>query len=482
MYDIAIIGAGVIGCSIAKELAEYDIKLAVLEQNIDVAMAATGANSGILHAGHDCETGTLMARFNVEGNLMFDQICQDLDVPYKRCGSLVLAFSQEEINKIEILKTRGINNGLKEIKIIKKDKIYKLESNINQGVIAALWTPTAGIINPYELNVALMEISKANGAEYLFQFCVDDIKIIHSDKEQYFEVFSSKGDKIKARSIINCAGVYADKIASLVGDNSFSITARRGEYIIFDRPSPVNRPVFQVPTKMGKGVLVSPTVDGNFFIGPSAQDIEDKSDKSVTLEGMRAIKAAAAKTMKDLPYNRQISIFSGLRAIPSVQDFVIGEAIPNFYNAAGICSPGLTGAPAIARYLCREICQKYGFKKKKSFVTKRQRIINFKSASNQQKVELIKKDKRYSNVICRCEVITEAEIAEAIRRGATTVDGVKRRTRATMGRCQGSFCMPKILEIMSKELNIKMQDITKFGGNSYIIAGDIRGEGYDKKS
>ncbi|HEY8424151.1 MAG TPA: NAD(P)/FAD-dependent oxidoreductase [Clostridia bacterium] len=482
MYDVAIIGAGVIGCSIAKELAEYDIKLAVLEAQVDVAMGATGANSGILHAGHDCETGTLMARFNIKGNEMFDKICQDLDVPYQRCGSLVLAFNQEEINKLEILKTRGINNGLKEIKIIKKDKIYKLEPKINSGVIAALWTPTAGIINPYELNVALMEISKANGAEYFFEFNVDDIKTIKAQDDYYFEIYSSKGNRIKAKCVVNCAGVYADQIASLVGDNSFYITPRRGEYIIFDRPSPVNRPIFQVPTKMGKGVLVSPTVDGNFFIGPSAQDISDKSDKSVTIEGIHAIKAAAAKTMSDLPYNRQISSFAGLRAIPSVQDFVIGESVPNFFNAAGICSPGLTSAPAIAEHLAEQICQKYGFKKKKSCVKTRRRIINFKSASNQEKIELIKKDIRYSNVICRCEVITEAEIVEAVRRGASTVDGVKRRTRATMGRCQGSFCMPKILEIMSRELGVKMQDITKFGGNSYIIAGDIRGESNDTKS
>lgn len=476
MYDVAIIGAGVIGCSIAKDLAEYDIKLAVLEQNIDVAMAATGANSGILHAGHDCETGTLMARYNILGNEMFDKVCQDLDVPYQRCGSLVLAFNDEEIKQLEILKTRGINNGLKEIKIIKKDKIYKLEPNINKGVVAALWTPTAGIINPYELNVALMEISQANGTEYYFEFCVDDIKIIKSSQNQYFEIISSQGKSIKAKIIINCAGVYADKIASLVSDNSFSITARRGEYIIFDRPSPVNRPVFQVPSKMGKGVLVSPTVDGNFFIGPSAQDISDKSEKSVTLAGMEAIKAAATKTMKNLPYNRQINTFSGLRAIPSTQDFVIGESIPNFFNAAGICSPGLTSAPAISQHICEELCQKYSFKKKQSFETKRRRIINFKSASNQQKIELIKQDIRYSNVVCRCEVITEAEIVEAINRGATTVDGIKRRTRATMGRCQGSFCTPKILEIMSQELGLKMEEITKFGGKSYIIAGDIRGE------
>lgn len=476
MYDVAVIGAGVIGCSIAKELAEYDIKLAVLEANIDVAMAATGANSGILHAGHDCETGTLMARYNVLGNQMFDRLCQDLDVPYKRCGSLVLAFSEEEINKLEILRTRGLNNGLKEIKIIKKDKIYKLEPKINQGVIAALWTPTAGIINPYELNVALMEISKANGADYFFEFNVEDIKTVNSQEDSYFEIFSSKGGSIKAKAIVNCAGVYADQIASMAGDNSFTITARRGEYIIFDRPSPVNRPVFQVPSKMGKGVLVSPTVDGNFFIGPSAQDIQDKSDKSVTLEGIEAIKAAAERTMKDLPYNRQINTFSGLRAIPSAQDFIIGESVPNFFNAAGICSPGLTSAPAIAQHLTNEICSKYGFKKKQNYITKRRRIINFKDASNQEKIELIKKDIRYSNVICRCEVITEAEIVEAIKRGATTVDGVKRRTRATMGRCQGSFCMPKILEIMSRELGVGMEKITKFGGNSYIIAGDIRGD------
>lgn len=470
MYEIAIIGAGVIGCSIARILAEYDIKLAVLEANIDVAMGATGANSGILHAGHDCETGTLMAKFNYEGNIMFDQICEELDVPMARCGSLVLAFNQEDINQLEILKIRGINNGLKKIQIIGQQKLYELEPSINKDAIAALWTPTAGIINPYELNVALMEISQLNGAKYYFEFCVSDIKKSNND---FFEITSSSGQTIKAKKIINCAGVFADKIAKMVGDDSFSITARRGEYIIFDRPTPVNRPIFLVPTKMGKGVLVSPTIDGNFFIGPTAQNIEDKLDKSTTTEGINVLKSSAQKIIKDLPYNRQIGSFSGIRAIPSTGDFILGESeIKNFYNAAGICSPGLTSAPAIAKY----ICSLFDYKKKKTYSTRRKRIINFKSASNQEKIELIRKDKRYSNIVCRCEVITEAEIIEAVRRGARTVDGVKRRTRATMGRCQGSFCTPKILEIMSRELGVKVEKITKFGGNSYIIDSDVRGD------
>ncbi|HEY8390752.1 MAG TPA: NAD(P)/FAD-dependent oxidoreductase [Clostridia bacterium] len=470
MYEIAIIGAGVIGCSIARILAEYDIKLAVLEANIDVAMGATGANSGILHAGHDCETGTLMAKFNYEGNIMFDQICEELDVPMARCGSLVLAFNQEDVNQLEILKIRGINNGLKKIQIIGQQKLYELEPSINKDAIAALWTPTAGIINPYELNVALMEISQLNGAKYYFEFCVSDIKKSNND---FFEITSSSGQTIKAKKIINCAGVFADKIAKMVGDDSFSITARRGEYIIFDRPTPVNRPIFQVPTKMGKGVLVSPTIDGNFFIGPTAQNIEDKLDKSTTTEGINVLKSSAQKIIKDLPYNRQIGSFSGIRAIPSTGDFILGESkIKNFYNAAGICSPGLTSAPAIAKY----ICSLFDYKKKKTYSTRRKRIINFKSASNQEKIELIRKDKRYSNIVCRCEVITEAEIIEAVRRGARTVDGVKRRTRATMGRCQGSFCTPKILEIMSRELGVKVEKITKFGGNSYIIDSDVRGD------
>lgn len=470
MYEIAIIGAGVIGCSIARILAEYDIKLAVLEANIDVAMGATGANSGILHAGHDCETGTLMAKFNYEGNIMFDQICEELDVPMARCGSLVLAFNQEDINQLEILKIRGINNGLKKIQIIGQQKLYELEPSINKDAIAALWTPTAGIINPYELNVALMEISQLNGAKYYFEFCVSDIKKSNND---FFEITSSSGQTIKAKKIINCAGVFADKIAKMVGDDSFSITARRGEYIIFDRPTPVNRPIFLVPTKMGKGVLVSPTIDGNFFIGPTAQNIEDKLDKSTTTEGINVLKSSAQKIIKDLPYNRQIGSFSGIRAVPSVGDFILGESeIKNFYNAAGICSPGLTSAPAIAKY----ICSLFDYKKKKTYATRRKRIINFKSASNQEKIELIRKDKRYSNIVCRCEVITEAEIVEAVRRGARTVDGVKRRTRATMGRCQGSFCTPKILEIMSRELGVKVEKITKFGGNSYIIDSDVRGD------
>lgn len=472
VYDFIIIGAGVIGASVARVLARYECKVLVLESKCDVAMGATGANSGILHAGHDCETGTLMARFNVEGNVLFDKWCQELEVPYNRSGTLVLAFEQQELDALNTLYNRGKNNGLNEIEIIGPAEVRALEPNVNDNVVAALWTPTGGMINPYELNVALMENAADNGTEFCFNSAVTAVEY----KDNKFEL-TAGGNVYYADRVINCAGVYADKIAKMVGDDSFSIIARRGEYVIFDRPAVVNRPLFQVPTALGKGVLVSPTVDGNFFIGPSAQNIPDKGDTSVTVEGIESIKRAAYKSIKDIPLGNQISSFTGLRAVPSTGDFVIGESKANkaFINVAGICSPGLTSAPAIAEY----VVGKLALKEKKKYNPIRKRIIPFRECSTADKQKLIAANKQFANIVCRCELVTEAEIVEAIKRGATTVDGVKRRTRTTMGRCQGSFCVPKVLEILARELNISMEQVSKQGKGSEIVLGDIRGTGDD---
>lgn len=469
IYDYLIIGAGVIGASVARVLSRYDCSVVVLESRCDVAMGATGANSGILHAGHDCESGTLMAKFNVEGNVMFDRWAEELDVPIARSGTLVLAFDESELPMLEVLRRRGLDNGLTEIEIISAEKVKELEPNVSDNVVAALWTPTGGMINPYELNVALMENARDNGVEFCFNTEVDGIEF----DDGVFHVLT-KGRSWKARKVINCAGVYADKIAKMVGDESFQIVARRGEYVIFDRPAVVNRPLFQVPTALGKGVLVSPTVDGNFFIGPSAQNIDDKGDTSVTVSGIEAIKRAAHKSIKDIPLGNQISSFTGLRAVPSSGDFVIGEFAGNraFVNVSGICSPGLTSAPAIAEYVVKG----FGLREKDNYNPIRKRITPFRECGAAERERLIAKDKRYANIVCRCELVTEAEIVEAVKRGATTVDGVKRRTRSTMGRCQGSFCVPKVLEVLARELGVPMEQVTKHGAGSEIVRGDIRGD------
>lgn len=478
MYDFLIAGGGVIGTSVARVLSRLDAKIALLEKHSDVAMGATGANSGILHAGHDCEHGTLMAKYNVEGNILFERWGEELDVPIKRCGSLVLAFDDKDIEQLKVLYKRGIENGVENIEIISKERALELEPVINDNIVAALWTPTAGIINPYELNVALYENSRENGVEYYFNSAIEDIKTKNDSDGEYFEVTAQDGAKYFSRRIINCAGTNADLIANMIGDYSFTITPRRGEYVIFDRPTPVKRPIFQVPSKLGKGVLVCPTVDGNFFIGPSATNLQEREDTAVSVEGISFIKTQASKTMSDLPYDKQISIFAGIRAVPSTGDFVIGSSKvnKNFINVSGICSPGLTSAPAIAEDIYKMFEH---MPKKKHYNPIRKRIVSFKDATSEEKRKLISEDVRYSNIVCRCEVITEAEIVQAIKRGARTIDGIKRRTRATMGRCQGSFCVPKLVEIVSRELNIPMEQVVKSDGKSFYVCGNVKEIGYE---
>ncbi|SJZ83065.1 NAD(P)/FAD-dependent oxidoreductase [Garciella nitratireducens] len=472
MRDIVIIGAGVIGSSIARELSKYDLKISVLEKESDVAVGTSKANSGIVHAGYDAKPNTLKGKLNVKGNAMFDDLSKELDFPFKRNGSLVLCFEEQEKEKLYQLKEQGEKNGVPGLKVISRKEILKLEPNVNQNVVAALYAPTGGIVCPYEMTIAYAENANTNGVDFYFHTEVKNIKKL----ETGFLIKTNQGD-FESRLIINAAGVFADSIHNMISDHKIKIIPRKGEYCLFDKAvgNFTQRTLFQLPTKMGKGVLVTPTVDGNLLIGPTAVDIEDKREVSTTAEGLSIVLEKARITLKEIPMKQIITSFAGLRAHSIEDDFIIGEAkdVSGFIDVAGIESPGLSSAPAIAQMVENIVTEKLKPKEKENFDPIRKGIPKFREMSNQERRALIEKDCSYGRIVCRCETVTEGEIRSAIKRplGARDLDGIKRRTRAGMGRCQSGFCLPKIMKILSEELDLPETEITKFGKQSNLVIG-----------
>lgn len=469
-YDVVVIGAGVVGALISLELSKKDIRVAMLDKCNDVAMGTTKANSAIVHGGFDAANGTLKAKLNVRGTALMPQLCADLAVPYRNNGSLVLAFSEEEMEHVHTLYERGQKNGVPRLSVIDKAVVKAMEPHVSDEVVGALLSETAGIVCPYELTIAATEVAVTNGVEFLRNCAVESI---NAQNDGF--VLSTTCGEIEASYVINAAGVHADDVARMIGDDSISIIARKGEYYLLDKSYGyiADHTLFQCPTKMGKGVLVTPTVDGNLLIGPSALDVEDKDDVDTTAEGLSFILVKAKKTVPELNTRGAITSFAGMRAHPVTDDFIIGFSEKNdrFLNVAGIESPGLSAAPAIAEMVRDLLTEKAALSEKAQYKTKRTPPVRFRHMSKAEREALIAKNKAYGRVICRCETITEGEILDAIHApaGARDVDGVKRRTRAGMGRCQGGFCGSKVLEILARELNVPMNDITKFGGASKIL-------------
>lgn len=475
MYDVVIIGAGVIGASIFRELTKYNLKIAVVEKENDVAMGATKANSAIIHAGYDPRVGSLMARYNVKGNEMFESLCKELSVPFKRIGSLVLAFNNEELNLINTLFINGKNNGVKNLKILSRDEVLLLEPNISKDIIGALYAPTSGIVGPFEYTIALMENGYQNGGEVILES-----EVVSIIKNNNFIIKTKDGKEIKSRYVVNAAGVYADKIHNMICKEKFKIVPRKGEYFVMDKSQGtiVNHTIFQCPSRLGKGILVTPTVHGNLLVGPNAVDLEDKESLSTTSEGLSYIRKASIKTTNKINFRESIRNFSGLRATSDIDDFIIGEdsQVRGFIDIAGIKSPGLSSAPAIAEDVVK-ILLNSGLKliKNDSFTGARTNV-RFTDLLSSEKNELIKKQPTYGRIICRCEEITEGEIIDAIKHsfGKITLDGVKRRCRPGMGRCQGGFCGPRVQEIIARELNIKMEEVVLEKNNSIILYGKTK--------
>ncbi len=469
-YDVAVIGGGVVGALISRELSKYDIKVALLERCNDVAMGTTKANSAIVHGGFDAITGTLKAKLNVKGTEMMPKVCEQLNVPYKNNGSLVLAFSDEEMEHIEKLYQRGVANGVPDLEVISKEKVQQLEPYVSDEVKGALLSNSAGIVCPYELTIAATEVAVTNGVEFL-RNC--EVKAIEK-KGDFYSLNTSLGE-IEAEFVINAAGNHSDEVAAMIGDDSIELVARKGEYYLLDKSFGylANHTIFQCPNKMGKGVLVTPTVDGNLLIGPSATDEPDKDNTDTTPEGLEFVVSKALKSVGTLNLRGAITSFAGVRAHPVSDDFIIGysDKSDKFINCAGIESPGLSAAPAIAKYVEELLLEKLNASEKSSYTMTREAPVRFRHMTQEEREELIKKNSAYGRIICRCETITEGEILDAIHApaGARDVDGVKRRTRAGMGRCQGGFCGSKVVELLARELGVEMNEITKFGGDSKII-------------
>mgnify|MGYP002544022563 CR=1 FL=1 len=472
MYDVVIIGAGVSGSASARELSRYKVNACVIEKTEDVCSGTSKANSGIVHAGFDAPEGSLMAKLNVEGNLMMEELSKELDFPFKKNGSLVICLSEEDMPKLKELYDRGIRNGVKELKILNKEEVLELEPNITDDVYAALYAPTGGIVCPFGLNIALAENANTNGIEFRFNTEAQDIEKIDGG----FIIKTNQGD-IKTKYIVNAAGVYADKFHNMVSQNKINITARKGEYMLLDKDAGkhVSHTIFQLPSKMGKGVLVSPTVHGNLLVGPTAVDVEDKEAVNTTQAGLDSLGRTASLSVKNVPLRQVITSFAGLRAHEAGDDFVIGEAedAKGFINVAGIESPGLSSAPAIAVMVADRVKEMLNPEVNDKFNPIRKGILHPDTLTLEERNELIKKQPAYGNIICRCEMITEGEILDAIHRplGARSLDGVKRRTRAGMGCCQAGFCSPRTMEILEREVPMSMFDITKNGVGSNIVIG-----------
>lgn len=477
MYDCIVIGAGVVGCAVARELALYTPSVCVLEKNSDVSEGTSKANSGIVHAGYDAEPGTQKAHFNVLGNGCFDTLKEELDVHFKRIGSLVLCFSEKGRPQLDELMRRGEENNVPHLRIVEREELKQMEPHVSDEAVCALYAPTGGIVCPYGLCEALAENACQNGAEFFF-----DQQVRRIEKTDDGFTVTTQNGQYCGKTLVNAAGVYADRIADMAGGTTCAIQPRRGEYCVMDKRAGemVHHTLFQLPGPMGKGVLVTPSVDGNLLIGPTAVDIEDKEDKDTTRKGLEAVLDTAKLSVDHLPIEQIITSFAGLRAHPDDDDFHIGEDenIQNLFHAAGIESPGLTAAPAIGQALCQRIVERLHLKIRTDAVRTRRGIQRFANMTQAQREAAIARDPAYGNIVCRCESVTEAEVVDAIHRtpGARSLDGVKRRTRCGMGRCQGGFCMPRISAILMRELDMPMQAITKKGGSSTVVTGPIKQE------
>lgn len=477
-YDIIVIGAGIIGSSIARELSKYNAKIALIEKDEDVCTGTSKANSAIIHAGFDAKPGTLMAKMNAKGNEMMTKLSKELDIPLNRCGAMVLCFDEESLPKLDELYNRGVENGVPNLKVLTKEEALALEPNLSDEVCGALYAPTSAVVCPFEMTLAFAENANVNGTDFYFENEVKNIEQI----EDFYKITTSK-NTFTTKAVVNCAGVYGDILHNMVCDDKLEIVPRKGEYVLCDKSvaSIVNTTLFQLPTALGKGILVSPTVHGNLILGPTALDTGDKEDISTSADGLNIVLSKAALSVKNLPTRQAITSFSGLRAHTEKEDFTLSENGQGFFDAIGIESPGLSSAPAIAQYMANMVVKYMNLSEKENFIATRKGIIKANELDFEARANLIKSEPSYGQIVCRCEMVSEGEIIDAITRplGAKTLDGIKRRTRAGMGRCQAGFCAPKVMEIISTVLNMPYEEIRKNNENSYLVISKTSKGGID---
>ena len=476
MYDVVIIGAGVSGAAVAREVSRYTANVLVLEQFEDVCCGTSKANSAIVHAGYDAPTGSLMARLNVRGSQVMEDLSRELDFPYRRNGSMVLCMAEEDRPRLQALLDRGVANGVEGLRIIEREEILRREPNVSPDVVAALDVPTGAIVCPFGLNIAMAENAAVNGATFQFNTAVTGF----TAGEEGWTVHTDRGD-VSARCVVNAAGVHADQLHNLVSARKIHITPRRGDYYLLDKAAGevVHATLFQLPGKFGKGVLVSPTVHGNTIVGPTAIDIEERDNTSTTREGLDQVAQKAAVSVPSIPLRQAITSFAGLRAHEDGGEFLIGEVedAPGFFDCAGIESPGLSSSPAIGEMVAGLIREKLGLSPRPDFVPTRKGIVNPQTLSFAERQALVKENPAYGRVICRCETVTEGEILDALRSPIPprSVDGVKRRVGAGMGRCQGGFCGPRVVEILAREQQVSPGAIVQDKAGSWLLAGQTKG-------
>ncbi len=468
MYDVAIIGGGVIGCSIARELSRYRLNTVMVEKSAEVAFGTTKTNSGIIHPGHHSPPEMLKGRLVVRGNAMYDELSKELNFGFRRIGEIVIAREEGDMEKLEAMLKVGQEKGVPGLEIWDQDRLRREEPNLSHSLLGGLYAPTAGVINPYEFAFALIENAMDNGVELR----VDSPVLSIERREDGLVLSTPKGD-ISAKYVLNCAGVFSDHIANLVGVDSFKILPRKGEEYMLDKrlKGLVRHLVFPLPSATSKGTLIIPTFDGTIMVGPTATDTEDRSDVSTTYQGSDQVFGFIRQICPSITERDTITEFAGLRAVSDTNDFIIGPTkVKGFINVAGIQSPGLTAAPAIAEYM-REILKDEGLtlEPKPRFKPHVPPPPRFAMLPPEEQQKLIEQNPMFAKVVCRCEMITEAEIHDAIDHGARTLDGVKFRCRAGMGRCQGGFCTSRVMDILSKRLNIPLTEVTKRGGESWII-------------
>ena len=468
MRDIIVIGAGVVGCSIARELSKYNLDVLVVEKNSDVSEGISKGNSGIVHAGYNEKIGTLKAKLNIEGNKIFDDLSRDLQFPFKRNGAFILAFSDEEMKTLESLKENGEKLGVEGLEILTREEALNIEPNLNKEIVGVLNVKTSGIVSPYEMTIALAENAAENGVEFKLNSKVTNIEKI----SEGYKVTLNNKELVSGKIIINASGLEGAFLNNLVSMSKREINPVKGEYCLFDKVAGamINKTLFQVPSKLSKGVLVTPTAEGNLLVGPNA--VEGKTLET-SREGIDEILDKSKKSLEELPVARILNTFSGIRPKTKGGDFIIEEVedAKNFINVIGIDSPGLTAAPAIGVYVVNMIKERLALVEKKNFKKTREKIVRFAELSLEEKNKLIKEKPAYGHMICKCEFVTEGEIVEAIHRPikALTVDAIKRRTRASMGGCQGIGCTLTISKILSRELGIDISDINKNSEGSPVI-------------
>ncbi len=475
--DVVVIGAGAVGSAVARELSKYNVDVIVVEKNEDVGGDASKSNSAIIHTGYDATPGTLESQLVVAANPMYDEITRDLDVPFSRIGAILPAITDEQFEKLPAIKEKAFNNRVYDVEYKTGKELLEMEPNLNPEVKGGLWIPRESIIDPFILVQALCENAYANGVQFMLNTKVIDIK---TENGKVKSVVTTAGE-IETKYVINCAGLYCDEIAEMVGKAEYKVVARKGQFFILDKNTScqVEHIVLPIPTKVTKGKLMCPTIHGNMLVGPTAEDQDSKVDKSTTAEGLASITADVKNLVPNVNVRDTITQYSGLRPnrVPEGLNFDMWDDLEGYVNLSGVRSTGLTLSVAMGKYVVEKMLESGAdFTLKENFISKRKGIVKFSECTREEQDALIKENPLYANVVCRCETITEAEILDAIHRplGAKSVDAVKRRVRAGMGRCQAGFCGPKVIEILARELDVKATDINKNNDGSYMVTGTTR--------